>query len=83
VKAGHPKVLSLDVRYQGGATWMCDPSGRCGAAEVPEKVQPYDTLTIDTSEAARSPSVNGVFFVGTLSAAPPAAGAPQDAPAQP
>jgi hypothetical protein len=84
VKAGHARALSLDVRYEGGATWMCEPDGSCGAKELPRKDFPYDGRAIDTSEAARRPGIDGVFFVGTLSASPPAVAAANTgaAPAQ-
>ncbi len=84
VKAGHARTLSLDVRYEGGATWMCEPDGSCGAKELPRKDFPYDGRAIDTSEPARRPGNDGVFFVGTLSASPPAVAATNAAaPAQP
>jgi hypothetical protein len=72
VKAGHARTLSLDVRYEGGATWICEPDGSCGAKPLPRKDFPYEGRAIDTSEAARKPGIDGVFFVGTLSASPPA-----------
>jgi hypothetical protein len=72
VKAGHARALGLDVRYEGGSTWVCEPDGTCGAKELPKKDFPYDGRAIDTSEAVRQPGIDGVFFVGTLSASPPA-----------
>jgi hypothetical protein len=80
VKAGHGRALALNGVYEGGSTWMCDPEGKCGAQEVGFKDFPYEALTIDTSEGARSQGLDGVFFVGPLSASPPAV---PKAPAQP
>lgn len=82
VKAGHARTLSLDVRYEGGTIWSCEPERGCGAHALETKDQPYDGRAIDTSEAARRPGNDGVFFVGTLSASPPAI-APANAAAAP
>jgi hypothetical protein len=81
VKAGRPRVISLNGVYEGGSTWMCDPENRCGASEVTLKDFPYETLAIDTGEGVRSEGLDGVFFVGPLSASPPAV--PRAAAAQP
>lgn len=84
VKAGHGRTLSLDVRYEGGTVWMCEQNRGCGAHDLEAKDQPYDGRAIDTSEAARKPGIDGVFFVGTLSASPPAVpAAPAAGPASP
>lgn len=72
VKAGHGRTLSLDARYEGGKIWMCEAERGCGEHALEVKDQPYDERTIDTSAAARKPGSDGVFFVGTLSASPPA-----------
>ena len=72
VKAGHTRALSLNGLYEGGSTWMCEPDGGCSAKEVGFKDFPYEQPTIDISEAARTPGLDGVFFVGPLSASPPA-----------
>lgn len=84
VKAGHARTLSLDARYEGGKIWMCEAERGCGEHALEVKDQPYDERTIDTSEAARRPGSDGVFFVGTLSASPPAVpAAPAAGPASP
>lgn len=73
VQQARPDVVSLDVRYAGGTAWVCMPE--CGPAEVrggPEGEGRSITLWPEPNEYGN----HGVFSVGSIEAAVPAAGTP-------
>ena len=63
------RLVSLEVTYDGGQTWMCDEKNVCG---------PHDLKATGSGGApaiaikAQPDRVHGTLFVGALSASPPA-----------
>jgi hypothetical protein len=64
-------VRSLDVVHAGGSAWVCMMGGTCGAAELPGKDRgptPFVEAVTDR------PGFDAVYYVGALTASPPAKG---------
>ena len=72
VDAQHERVISLDVRHAGGTAWIQQGAGQCGAVEIPGKPV-YQNRYVELGEGAGNERGSGIFSVGAINAAPPAA----------
>lgn len=74
---GDQRVRSLDVTHSGGIAWVCFQDGSCGERSFERNVS-EDVATADAVPFVQllternSQGFDGTYFVGELSAAPPA-----------
>ena len=79
-------LVTLDMRYTGGAAWTCMSDG-CGSHRIPPNTK-NDSLYVDVSTSPDSLGYSGYYGVGELRSSPPVTARedwdrPHDAPSSP
>ncbi len=74
------RLAALDVQYTGGTAWFClgEQAATCAAHEVRGNAPPAAPPVTQLAHASPE-GYNGFYFVGRLTASPPAAGLADDA----
>lgn len=65
------KLIALDVGYGDGSAWICAPG--CGVSQL-SGMYGERSWAIEIGDATRSAGHHGRYFVGRITASPPAAG---------
>ncbi len=80
LRARYSDMIALDVAPSGGTAWICmsDKASECGTKpQGSSKVTgPAPRIVLDPTAAPR-PGHDGAFFIGTITASPPAVARPR------
>lgn len=72
---GPDRVRSLKMSHTGGTAWICEATAGCGPLRLGGRGEGEDWRILMDLEAG-GPGHDGTFHVGSISASPPARGAP-------
>jgi len=71
--APRARVLSLNVAYSGGSSWICEATAGCGPQQLKGKPEGDPSNRITILPALDEDGYRGSYSVGKLTPAPPAA----------
>lgn len=78
IRAERPEALSFDLRHHGGTAWICMKEG-CGSVDLSGSIG-GPSWAVELWPSPDEHGYGGVFWIGSITAAPPAIGAAESGP---